>query len=71
VKGTTPVTDHEPGSPQEPPARHGVFGPPRITRAERIRRDIERGRNSPIPTWMLAVTLGVLVAAWVLWIVLG
>ena len=40
-------------------------------RHERVVHAILRGRRSRIPTWVLALTLGLIIAAWVVFIVLG
>jgi hypothetical protein len=40
-------------------------------RHERVYRSVMRSRQSRIPTWVYAVTLAALVAAWVVWIALG
>ena len=40
-------------------------------RHARVVRAIQRGRHSRIPTWVLALTLGLIIAAWVAFIALG
>ncbi len=34
-------------------------------------RSVQRSRQSKIPTWVYAVTLAILVAAWIYWIAIG
>jgi hypothetical protein len=63
------VPDERPGQRPEPEYRQRVFGRP--PRAERLRRDFARDRHSLVPTWVYAVTLAVVVAAWAIWIILG
>jgi len=63
------VPDEWPGQRPEPEHRQRLFGRP--SRAERLRRDLQRDRQSLVPTWVYAVTLAVVVGAWVLWIILG
>lgn len=38
------------------------------TRAERIRRGVQKSRESRIPTWVMALTLAAVLAAWAVWI---
>ncbi len=63
--------DQRPGQPQEPDDQRGMFDGLWASRHDRIQREIERNRQSLVPTWVYAVTLGVLVLAWILWIILG
>jgi hypothetical protein len=61
----------QPPEEPEPIGVMGFFGRPRTSRREKIRREIERGRQSRIPTWVLVVTLVAFVAAWALLIAYG
>jgi len=40
-------------------------------RHERVYRSVQRSRQSKIPTWVYAVALALLVAAWIYWIAIG
>ena len=40
-------------------------------RHARVVHAIQRGRQSRIPTWVLALTLALIIAAWVVFIALG
>ena len=40
-------------------------------RHARVVRGIQRGRQSRIPTWVLALTLALIIAGWVAFIIVG
>jgi hypothetical protein len=40
-------------------------------RHERVHRSVQRSRQSKVPTWVYAVTLAILIAAWIYWIAIG
>jgi hypothetical protein len=43
----------------------------RGSRSDRVREQYRRSQDSALPTWVYAVTLAVIVAAWIAWIVWG
>jgi hypothetical protein len=57
-------SDRDPFDPDDPndfiDRRHG-----------RVQRDVARSRRSRVPTWVYALTLAVVVGAWVAFITLG
>jgi hypothetical protein len=54
----------------EPLRSYSLFGRQRMSRQERIRRDLARDRNSRVPTWVYAAALAAAVLAWIAVIVL-
>jgi hypothetical protein len=42
----------------------GFFGRPRYSRQDKIRREVAKSRQSPIPTWALVALLVAVIVAW-------
>jgi hypothetical protein len=61
--------DKAPEEQKAPP--YGYVGYQRPSRHERILRDIERSRNSRIPTWVLALTLSAIIVSWIVFVALA